>query len=111
MIFRINQYRAMWVFVHFDLPTQTKTQRKAYTEFRKNLLEDGYGMIQFSIYARHCSSKENADVHKRRVKRYLPKHGNVVIFQITDRQFGMMEFFNGKASVVLPDTPSQLEMF
>lgn len=101
----------MWIFVHFDLPTQTKRQRKAYTTFRKNLIDDGFGMIQFSIYARHCSSRENADVHKRRVKRFLPKEGQVIVFQITDKQFGMMEFFSGKSKHSTPNTPQQLEMF
>ena len=111
MIFRINQYRAMWVFVHFDLPTQTKSQRKAYTDFRKNLIEDGFAMIQYSIYARHCSSKEKAEVHKNRVKRFLPKAGQVIVFQITDKQFGMMEFFSGKSHTATPGSPVQLTMF
>ena len=59
----------MWVLVFFDLPTETKKEKKAYAEFRKNLVNDGFTMFQFSIYLRHCASKENADVHIRRVKR------------------------------------------
>ena len=49
---RLNQYRSMWVLVFFDLPTNTKTDRKRATKFRKNLLDDGFTMFQFSIYMR-----------------------------------------------------------
>lgn len=108
---RLNQYRIMWVFVYFDLPTQTKIQRKQYTSFRKILQSDGFAMIQYSIYARHCSSRENAQVHKNRVKKNLPPAGQVIIFEITDKQFGMMEFYHGKATEKRPGTPQQLELF
>lgn len=108
---RLNQYRIMWVFVYFDLPTTTKKERKSYTTFRKHLLHDGFVMIQYSIYARHCSSRENAMVHKRRVKQYLPTKGKVILFEITDKQFGMMEFHHGKDPTPRPGTPQQLELF
>jgi len=68
----------MWVFVHFDLPTETKADRKNYTDFRKNIMRDGFAMLQFSIYVRHCSSRENAEVHKKRVKKWLPPKGDVI---------------------------------
>lgn len=101
----------MWVFVYFDLPTVTKKDKRTYTRFRKGLLDDGFIMIQYSIYARHCSSRENAAVHKNRVKRQLPKEGHVIIFEITDRQFGMMEFFLGRKPEIPLGTPHQLELF
>lgn len=68
---RLNQYRVVWVFVFFDLPTDTKKDRKNYARFRKNLIMDGFTMLQFSIYVRHSSSRENAEVHIRRVKSFL----------------------------------------
>lgn len=101
----------MWVLVHFDLPTETKKDRKAYTEFRKKILKDGFQMFQFSMYIRHCSSKENAEVHIKRVKAMLPSKGHVGILCITDKQFGQMEIFRGRDVVKPPDTVQQLEMF
>ncbi len=101
----------MWLFVYFDLPTQTKKDRKAYAQFRKEIMRDGFAMIQYSIYARHCASKENAEVHKKRVKRMLPQKGEVIIFEITDAQFGRMEFYTGRSPTDRPDTPQQLELF
>lgn len=108
---RINQYRSMWVFVFFDLPTETITERKQAAKFRKDLLTDGFNMFQFSIYLRFCPSKENAAVHIKRIKNALPKKGKVGILQVTDRQFGMIELFYGQKEI-LPEPPSQqLELF
>ncbi len=108
---RLNQYRSMWVLVFFDLPTETRKDRKVASRFRKNLLDDGFGMFQFSIYIRFCASRENAAVHIRRTKSNLPKHGKVCIMQITDKQFGMIELFHGQKELP-PDKPSQqLELF
>lgn len=108
---RLNAYRIMWVLVLFDLPTETKKDRKAYTYFRKKIMDDGFNMFQFSIYMRHCPSRENADVHIKRVKSFLPEKGHVGIFQFTDKQFGMIELFYGKAATTTTPPCQQLEMF
>ena len=47
---RFSEYRIMWVLVLFDLPTETKKERKAYADFRKRIMADGFTMFQFSIY-------------------------------------------------------------
>ena len=108
---RFSEYRVMWILVLFDLPTETKRDRKAASEFRKNLQRDGFTMFQFSIYIRHCASQENAAVHIKRVKSFLPEYGQVGILCITDKQFGNIEIFYGKK---LQDTVApgqQLELF
>lgn len=99
------------VLVFFDLPTETKKDRKIYAKFRKDILADGFNMFQFSIYLRHCASKENADVHIKRVKTILPPKGHVGIMCVTDKQFGMMEIFRGKEPLETPPVAQQLELF
>lgn len=111
MFDRLNAYRIMWVLVFFDLPTETKKERKIYARFRKDILADGFNMFQFSIYLRHCASRENADVHIQRVKKILPEKGHVGIMSITDKQFGMMEIFRGKSIEDTPEMVQQLELF
>ncbi len=108
---RFSEYRIMWLLVLFDLPTETKKEKKAYTLFRKNLIKDGFTMFQFSIYIRHCASMENAEVHKKRVKSFLPEFGNVGIICITDKQFGNIDIFYG-TKPQRPNSPGQqLELF
>ncbi|GHT15514.1 CRISPR-associated endoribonuclease Cas2 [Bacteroidia bacterium] len=108
---RFSEYRIMWVMVFFDLPTETKRERKAHAKFRKDLMGDGFTMFQFSIYLRHCPSRENADVHIKRVKNSLPELGHVGILCITDKQFGNMELFQGKKQTEKDPGPQQLELF
>ncbi len=108
---RYSEYRIMWILVFFDLPTETKKEKKAYTDFRKKLQNDGFTMFQFSIYIRHCASHENADVHKKRVKAILPSAGQVGILTITDKQFGSIDLFIGAKTASLPIEGQQLELF
>lgn len=108
---RLNAYRVMWTLVMYDLPTETKKQRKVAAKFRNELLKDGFSMFQFSMYVRHSASSENADVHKRRVKSMLPEHGKIGILQITDKQFAQMEIFYGAKPQELPNVQQQLELF
>lgn len=107
----ISKYRVMWVWVLFDLPTETKKQRKMAAEFRKSLIQNGFQMFQFSIYMRHCASVENAEVHKRRVRAILPAEGKVCIMGLTDAQFANMQIFYGAKSYKSPPPPMQLELF
>ena len=108
---RLNAYRIMWILVMFDLPTETKSDRKNYARFRKSMLEDGFQMFQFSMYIRHCPSRENCEVHVSRVRKSLPAKGHIGILAITDKQFGMIEIFEGLTRTKTPETAQQLEMF
>ena len=108
---RLSEYRVMWVMVFFDLPTETKKDRKEFAAFRKFLQEDGFTMFQFSIYVRHCASMENAEVHMKRVYSFLPEFGKVGVICITDKQFGNIKLFYGKKPQK-PNAPGQqLELF
>lgn len=108
---RLNAYRIMWVLVMFDMPTETKKDRKSYALFRKRIISDGFQMFQFSMYIRHCPSRENAEVHTKRVKAILPGKGHIGILTITDKQFGAMEIFFGKEEASKQPIVQQLELF
>ena len=108
---RINAYHVMWLFVFFDLPVQTKQQRKQATQFRKALEKDGFTMMQFSVYVRHCPSKENMEVHVKRVRLFLPNTGQVSILSVTDKQYSEIRNYLGAVEKAKPDAPQQLELF
>ena len=108
---RFSEYRIMWVLVFFDLPTETKKERKEASNFRKKLIEDGFVMFQYSIYLRHCPSRENAEVHIKRTKSSLPQLGKVCILSITDKQFSQMELFVSRRPSTLAPPTQQLELF
>ncbi len=101
-------YRTMWIIAAFDLPVDTEEARRCYREFRKVLLNDGFMMWQYSIYARHCSSNENADVHERRISAFLPPAGQVRVFILTDKQVERMRVFHGIRRFPAENAPEQL---
>ncbi len=107
----LNAYRIMWLFVFFDLPTETKKDRRNASQFRNNILKDGFSMMQFSVYIRHCASSESADVHEKRINKLVPPLGKVSVLRITDKQFGMIINYLGKAKQENLDAPTQLELF
>ncbi len=88
----------MWLFVFFDLPVGTKAQRRAATRFRNFLKDDGYMMLQFSVYARVCRGEDGALKHVARVTRNLPSEGSIRALQVTDRQYGKMRLLLGEAT-------------
>lgn len=108
---RLNAYHIMWLFVFFDLPTNTKKERKAAAQFRKALEKDGFSMMQYSVYVRHCPSKENMNVHIARVRASMPPSGLTSILSITDKQYGEIQNFWGKVERAKLTTPQQLEFF
>jgi len=101
----------MWLFAMFDLPVTTAEARKRYAEFRKVLLEQGFSMLQYSIYARYCSGEEMAVAYRSRIRAALPPEGYVRVLAATDRQFGKMESYIGEKSRSLEEPPSQLVLF
>lgn len=108
---RLNAYHIMWLFVFFDLPVTLKKDRKAAARFRKDLMKDGFTMLQFSVYTRHCASRESAEVHIKRIKDLIPEKGQVSILAITDKQYGnIINHWGAKASK-LAKGPKQLELF
>jgi len=108
---RLNAYKIMWLFVMFDLPTQTKKQRRDSALFRKNLERDGFVMHQFSIYIRFCASLESAEAHIKRVKSFVPEFGRVSILMVTDKQYANIVNIWGKIEQKVQKKPIQLEFF
>ena len=108
---RISAYQLMWILVMFDLPTETKLQRKRYTEFRKFLIQDGFSMFQFSIYVRNCASRENTKVHIDLIKKCLPVEGKICIITITEKQFNDILLFEKRKETPSLPASIQLEFF
>ncbi|HBX50717.1 MAG TPA: CRISPR-associated endonuclease Cas2 [Bacteroidales bacterium] len=108
---RLNAYHIMWLFVFFDLPVVKKKERKDAARFRKELQNDGFTMMQYSVYIRHCASTESADVHEKRVKKFMPGKGYISILRITDKQYGNIVNFWGVETKPLTPGPKQLELF
>ncbi|MCC6949627.1 MAG: CRISPR-associated endonuclease Cas2 [Bradyrhizobiaceae bacterium] len=94
---KTEEVRVLWLFVFFDLPVGTKGERRAATRFRNFLKDDGYMMLQWSVYARVCRGEEAVDKHALRVTKNLPSKGSVRALQVTDKQYARMRLMLGEA--------------
>ena len=94
---RVEDVRFVWLMMFFDLPVGTKAERRGATRFRSFLKDDGYIMLQFSVYARVCRGEDAAEKHVARVTSSLPSQGSVRVLQVTDRQYARMRLLLGKA--------------
>lgn len=103
-----EEVRILWLFVFFDLPVTTKAERRAATRFRHFLKDDGYMMLQYSVYARVCRGDDAAEKHVARVCKHLPTTGSVRALQVTDKQYGRMRLLLGEASKNEKIAPTQL---
>ena len=83
----VEKFKMGWLVVAFDLPVITPKQRKEATGFRKFLLDDGFQMIQFSLYVRACVSFARQQTHIDRVKQGIPPEGKVRAFYVTRAQW------------------------
>jgi len=109
--YAFSGYKSMWLIAMFDLPVKTKKERKIYAGFRKTLLEQGFSMIQFSVYVRFCGSEELAQKHRTTIRNALPERGHVRILSLTDRQFEKMENYVGKLQKPNENASRQLTFF
>ncbi len=107
----ISTYKTMWAIVTFDLPTITKEDKRNYVRFRKELLKNGFFMLQFSVYIRPFGSPKHMDSVMNKIESIMPPIGKVSLIPITDRQFGMIKnFYNALPDNNLPQF-EQLSMF
>lgn len=107
----LTGYRIMWVMVLFDLPVVEPEERRAYTQFRNFLLDQGFGKAQFSVYVRHTSGKEAADALIARIEGQVPPGGKVDILQFTDKQYENIISFRGRGNRSNPKNPDQFLLF
>ncbi len=107
----LSGYRLMWILVMFDLPTDTKLQRKAASGFRNFLLDEGFERSQFSVYARFVNGKEAFATRVNRIARQLPSAGDVQILNFTDRQYRDIVHFSDQGRRKTRENPQQLVMF
>lgn len=102
----------MRAMVIFDLPVVTKKERKVATKFRKFLLDDGFEMLQYSVYTRLCPDRDNANTHLDRIKKMAPDNGSIRMLMLTEHQFVNMYVVAGEKTVQeIKNTSKQLAFF
>jgi CRISPR-associated protein Cas2 len=106
-----SKYRMAWVLVFFDLPVGTPEERRDANNFRKDLIKDGYFMVQFSVYARPCGTADRVETQVRRLKSKIPSQGEVRGLMISDAQWGRMIIMRSQQKADAEKMPAQMQFF
>jgi CRISPR-associated protein Cas2 len=101
----------MWIMALFDLPVGTRAERKRATGFRNGLLDLGFEMVQFSVYARFTSGQERVEALTRQIGDIVPPGGKIDILYFTDKQYEKIVSFRGRGAHHRPEKPGQLSLF
>ena len=108
-----EKFKMGWLIVAFDLPVGSKEQRKRATDFRNFLIDDGYQMVQFSVYARACVSFARQETHIDRLKKCLPPEGSVRAIFVTRSQWERSYVIQGSpaSEIEAEDLPEQIQLW
>lgn len=107
----LNGYRLMWIMVMFDLPVVTANERSVAAKFRNFLEKEGFGMCQYSVYAKYCGPREKLDSLVSLVEEHIPPRGRVNILTFTDKQFGRIVILENNQRSHPKENPEQLLIF
>lgn len=88
--------RFMRLMVFFDLPVKSKKDKKEYTRFHKFLINDGYYMLQYSVYSRTTRNIDDAHKHLKRLEKNLPSKGSIRAMIVTEKQYDSMYLLTGE---------------
>ncbi len=92
-------YDIMRLMCMFDLPVETEKEKRAYREFRKQLIKNGFVMMQYSVYIRTCPSREYTQRLENKIKKVVPSNGNIRLITITEKQYNDMKILVGSKSL------------
>lgn len=92
-------YEFMRLVLFFDLPMTTKEEVRTYTKFRKYLIQNGYMMMQYSVYCKIFPNRDAATNHIQKLKSNVPKEGQIRLLLVTEKQYSKIEIIVGGKSI------------
>lgn len=104
-------FRYMRVIVFFDLPNVTYEDRKSYNKFRKFLINDGFIMMQESVYCKLAMNSISANLIKERVRKNKAPKGIIQMLSVTEKQFASIEYVIGSNQNNVLDSTNRLVIF
>lgn len=101
-------YRFMRLMLFFDLPVEKASERREYRQFVKLLKKNGFFMLQKSIYVKMGIDAQVIDLTIKKIKKEVPKEGNIMVLTITEKQFSNIEIILGDFNTEVVSTDERL---
>lgn len=81
----------------YDLPMVSQKNKRDYRVFRKNLIKEGFLMMQESIYVKLVQNMQGAEAAIAYVRKVRPPDGLVQALVITEKQYGRIIYILGES--------------
>lgn len=75
----------------FDLPMESTSDKRNYRKFRRFLIQNGYVMMQYSVYSKIILNRSVLNFQKVKIKQNAPRNGYVELLVITEKQYTSIE--------------------
>lgn len=100
--------RAMRTIVFFDLPNIYAKDKRNYILFRKFLINEGFLMIQESVYSKIILNSTQAKILEEKIKKNAPKKGIIQLMTITEKQYSQIKYITGEQNNKIINTDDRL---
>lgn len=98
----------MRTIVFFDLPNVYSKDKRSYLMFRKFLINEGFIMMQESIYSKIVLNSQQSSLVLERIRKNAPKKGIIQVMNITERQYSQIEFIIGNSNSKIINSEERL---
>lgn len=98
----------MRAIVFFDLPTILEKDKRNYQKFRKFLIQDGFLMMQESVYSKLILNTQQSELLIKRVEKNTPSKGLVQILVVTENQYSKIINVIGTSSTKIINNEERL---
>lgn len=98
----------MRTMVFFDLPNIYAKDKRNYLRFRKYLLNEGFIMMQESVYSKIVMNSQQSQLLLDRLRKKAPKKGLIQVLIITEKQYSQIEYIIGEHNSKIIDNEDRL---
>ncbi len=98
----------MRTMVFFDLPNIYAKDKRNYLMFRKYLLNEGFIMMQESVYSKIVMNSQQSELLLERLRKKAPKKGLIQVLTITEKQYSQIEYIIGEHNSKIIDSEDRL---
>jgi len=95
----VSPYSIMRLLLFFDLPMNTKEERRIYSRFRKYLINNGFNMVQFSVYVKIFPNRISMTQYIQGLRNNLPSKGSIRVMGVTNKQYEKMLIMVGGKTI------------
>ena len=98
----------MRTIVFFDLPNIYYKDKRNYQLFHKFLINEGFIMLQESVYSKLALNFQQAEFNVNRIKKNAPSKGIIQVLNVTEKQYASIEYIIGKPNNKIIDNEDRL---